>query len=102
MDAKTKALLKIVETWKLNKKPALPVNRKTFGLNFDNKFIERCKIIAKRWNTKANPVYKTFIYDDCGSNIYKAYNIWLNIKSCLAEVNFCQKCGHKLKLNKLC
>ena len=151
MNAKTKTLLKIVETWKLNEKPEYrgfrcancqkymhkayyywldtkgyktpvhfcrqcqklfesfhiritklshPINRKTFGLKFEQKFIQKCKSIAKKWNTKANPVYKTFVCDECGDNMHKAYHVWLNINSRLIEVHFCQKCGHKLKLNK--
>lgn len=144
MDNKSQTLLKIVETWKINKrpeyrgfrcancqrymhkayhywlndkkyktpvhfckkcqklfesaqiqmvKPRLLVNRKTFGLKFNKRFIEKCKSITEKWNTKTSPVYKFFACDNCGKNIYKAHHIWLNINNCLIEVHFCRKCG---------
>ena len=151
MKAKTKTLLRIVETWKLSEKPEyrgfrcancqrymhkayyywlndggyltpvhfckkcqkkfelskiqitkprLSVNRKTFGLDFGKDFIERCKNLIKKWNTKAKPTYKIFTCDNCGKNMYKAYHCWLNINGLLIEIHFCEKCGNKLGLNK--
>jgi len=81
-------------------KPRLPVNRKTFGLNFGEKIFKICKNISKKWNTKAKPTYKIFTCDKCGRNMYRAYHVWLNIDSRLIEVHFCKKCGDKLEINK--
>jgi len=81
-------------------KPCLPINRKFFGLKFDQGFIKMCKEIIKKWNTKAKPVYKNFTCDYCRKNIYKAYHTWLNLNGILCEVHFCQNCAFKLKLNR--
>ncbi|MDI6591790.1 MAG: hypothetical protein QME61_02560 [Patescibacteria group bacterium] len=39
-------------------KPRLPVNQKTFRPAFGKDFIQMGKEIAKKWNTKAKPIYK--------------------------------------------
>jgi len=79
-------------------KPRLPVNRKTFGLDFGEEIIQMGRNIIKKWKIKAKPKYKIFTCDNCGKNMYKAYHTWLNIKNRLVEIHFCKKCGDKLKL----
>jgi RNase P subunit RPR2 len=81
-------------------KPCLSVNRKTFGLDFEKNFIQKCKNLIKKWNIKSKPIYKTFTCDNCGKNMHKAYHTWLNIDGRLVELHFCKKCGNKLGLNK--
>lgn len=81
-------------------KPGLTVSRKTFGLDFEKKFIQICKEIIKKWNTKTKPIYKIFTCDYCGRNMYKAYHAWLKLNNNLVELHFCIKCGKKLKLNQ--
>jgi transcription elongation factor Elf1 len=77
-------------------KKALPINRKIFGLKFDENFIQICKNIIKNWNTKAKPVYKIFTCDYCGKNMYNSYQTWLNIDVSLVEMHICKNCWNKL------
>lgn len=82
-------------------KPKISVERRKFGLRkFPRLVRAKLREIVDSWDIKSKPIYKTFVCDDCGKNIYKAYHSWFRLNGTLNEAHFCRKCGQKLGLNK--
>lgn len=55
--------------------------------------IKLIKKIITNWRIDYKPIYKRFVCDLCGKNIYRAYHLWFNLDSILSEIHFCRKCA---------
>jgi RNase P subunit RPR2 len=77
------------------------VNKKNFNLKLPQTISVRLKKIVAGWNIKAKPIYKTFICDNCGENIHKAYHFWFKVNDIMIETHFCRTCGDKVGVSKL-
>lgn len=81
-------------------KQKIPVDRAKFNLKFPERIKTKLKEIVDSLDIKAKvkPIYKTFVCDNCGENIHKAYHFWFKMNKILIETHFCRRCGDKLGL----
>lgn len=81
------------------KKPIVKVDKSKF-IKFPENVKSKLQKAVHKWNIQSKPIYKIFICDNCGKNMFKAYHIWNIQKGALVEVHFCRQCGNKIKINK--
>ena len=109
-----KTLLRIVRSWKINKKPEYRGFRcancqkyiykswhywlKRGGYQTPVHFCNKCQVQLRALKNKA--VYKTFACDNCGKKMSKAYHVWNKKNEVLSESHFCKNCGSKLGFGK--
>ncbi len=107
-------LLKIVQTWRLNKEPEYRGFRcancqkyihkawhrwlKTGGFKTPVHFCNDCEKKIKLLQIKG--IYKTFTCDKCSKKMRKSWHVWIEKDNVLVEDHFCKKCGDKLGFNK--
>ena len=82
-------------------KPPTFFDKNTFGLKFPKDVESKLIEIQKNWNTDADPIYKNFECDDCGTKMLEAYHVWFNMDKILIEEHFCKDCGDGLHLGEL-
>jgi DNA replicative helicase MCM subunit Mcm2 (Cdc46/Mcm family) len=72
-------------------KPILRVNKSKF-----TRPNAKLKAVINKLNVKSKSIYKTFVCDNCGRNLHKAYHIWNILKKDLVETHLCKQCGNKI------
>jgi hypothetical protein len=83
-------------------KPEVAVDMKRFGMKFPEELERLFRELQSKWDTDADPVYKTFTCDKCDKDMQKAYHVWFNMdNTLLVEEHFCKECGDELGLDKL-
>ena len=82
------------------KKPVVKVNKSKF-IKFPENIKTKLQKVVRKWNTKSEPIYKTFVCDNRGKKMFKAYHIWFILKETLIEVHFCKQCGDRMRLQNL-